>query len=356
MSRHMTASLAIPASVTEPNRRAVAYWLYCVAGLVALMILVGGITRLTDSGLSITSWKPIHGALPPLSDAEWMEEFEAYRQIPEYQRINKGMTLEEFKGIFWWEWIHRNLGRLIGLAFAIPFAVFWLRGQLERAWIPWLLGLFVLGGAQGGLGWFMVMSGLKDRVDVSQYRLAAHLTLAFVIYAALLWTAWAIAWRPAIVAAGKAHTRWVLTLIALIFAQIVLGGFVAGTDAGYTYNTWPLMDGAWLPPGLWAYTPWWLSPFESIVTIQWNHRIVAYAIVAMAAWVAWRINRDPALPTSLHAWAQILVAVTVAQVALGIATLLAVMPLWLAVLHQAGAIVLLTAALVLAFALRPSRL
>ena len=330
-------------------RRAIAVWLLAVCGLIAVMVVVGGLTRLTGSGLSITEWKPIHGALPPLSPAEWSEEFEAYQKIPQYQQLNAGMTLAEFKGIFWWEWTHRNLGRLTGFAFLLPFLVFLFRGQIERGLIPRLVVLFVLGGLQGLLGWYMVVSGLSGRVDVSQYRLVAHLGLALVIYGAMLWTALPL-WRGEWPAAAAPHRlyRWSLIVMALIFVQILLGGFVAGLDAGLTYNTWPLMDGQFVPEGAYATSPVWLAPFEDVTTVQFNHRMMGYAVFAsvIALFVA-GMRQGLKSPTGAY-----LVAAVVVQVMLGIWTLIAGMPLWLAALHQFGAVVLLTASLIHADALR----
>ncbi|MDZ4741366.1 MAG: COX15/CtaA family protein [Alphaproteobacteria bacterium] len=330
-------------------RRAIAVWLLAVCGLIAVMVVVGGLTRLTGSGLAITEWKPIHGALPPLSLAEWNEEFEAYQKIPQYQQLNSGMTLAEFKGIFWWEWAHRNLGRLIGFAFLLPFLIFLFRGQIERGLIPRLIVLFVLGGLQGLLGWYMVVSGLSGRVDVSQYRLVAHLGLALVIYGAMLWTALPL-WRGEWPAAATPHRlyRWSLIVMALIFVQILLGGFVAGLDAGLTYNTWPLMDGQFVPEGAYATSPVWLTPFENVTTVQFNHRMMGYAVFAsvIALFIA-GMRQGLKAPTGAY-----LVAAVVVQVLLGIWTLIAGMPLWLAALHQFGAVVLLTASLIHADALR----
>ena len=316
--------------------------------MIAVMVVVGGLTRLTDSGLSITSWKPIHGALPPLSVAEWEEEFDAYKQIPQYQKLNKGMTLEEFKTIFWWEWSHRNLGRLIGVAFLVPFLVFLALRRVERALVPRLLVLFVLGGLQGALGWFMVASGLTERVSVSQYRLVAHLTLALVIYAAIVWTALPL-WRGTWPAARREHALfpWSLAVVALVFVQIMLGGFVAGLDAGLTYNTWPLMDGRIVPEGAFGT---WLAPFEDVGTAQFNHRVGAYVLTA-AVFALWLAGRKRSLSEFAQRSAAILLAVVVAQGLLGIWTLLEVVPVWLGALHQAGAVALLTAAVVHAFAL-----
>lgn len=345
--------ISTPATPAQTaSRRSIALWLFIVAGLIAVMVILGGLTRLTGSGLSITEWKPIHGALPPLSAAEWQEEFDAYKAIPQYHQINKGMTVDEFKSIFWWEWAHRNLGRIIGMAFLIPFLFFLFLGRVERPLLPRLVGLFVLGGLQGALGWFMVMSGLKDRVDVSQYRLVAHLGLALIIYAAIIWTALPL-WRGEWPAARKPHPlyRWSLAVLALIFVQILLGGFVAGLDAGLTYNTWPLMNGAIIPDGLFNHTPAWLAPFEDVTTVQFNHRIMAYivTVAVVALWIAARRARLQGWPSTT---ASLLLATLILQVLLGIWTLLEVVPISLAALHQAGAVALLTAGLLHAFALR----
>ena len=331
------------------SRRTLAIWLFAVCSLIALMVVVGGLTRLTDSGLSITSWKPIHGALPPLSDAEWQEEFDAYRQIPQYRLLNKGMSLDEFKAIFWWEWSHRNLGRLIGFAFLVPFLVFLARRQIERALIPRLIALFVLGGLQGALGWFMVASGLTERTSVSQYRLVAHLSLALVIYVAILWTAlplWRRQWPPQ--ASPHRLFPWAVALAVLIFVQIILGGFVAGLDAGFTYNTWPLMDGAIVPEG--AYRTWF-APFEDVTTVQFNHRIVAYILTA-AIVAFWWIGRRERLTGFAAQASNLLLAAVLLQVLLGIWTLLAVVPVALGALHQFGAVAVLTAGTLNAHALR----
>lgn len=348
-------SIALPWTSTPAtsrqatSRRSIALWLFVVAAMIAAMVVLGGLTRLTGSGLSITEWKPIHGALPPLSDAEWQEEFDAYKAIPQYQQINKGMTVDAFKSIFWWEWAHRNLGRLIGVAFLIPLLAFLVLGRVERALLPRLIALFILGGLQGALGWFMVMSGLKDRVDVSQYRLVAHLGLALVIYAAILWTALPL-WRGEWPAANARHPlyRWSLAVLGLIFAQILLGGFVAGLDAGLTYNTWPLMDGKVIPDGLF---PAWLSPFEDVTTVQFNHRIMAYVVTA-AVIALWFLARRAKVKGVAATTSHLLLATLVVQVLLGIWTLVEVVPVTLGALHQAGAVALLTAALLHAFALR----
>ena len=323
-------------------RSTVRAWLYFVAFLVFLMVIVGGATRLTDSGLSITEWKPIHGAIPPLSITEWNEEFEKYKQIPEYQQINKGMSLDEFKMIFWWEWGHRQLGRFIGMSFFIPMLAFWLLGRLSDAIKPRLLVLLVLGGSQGAIGWWMVASGLVNRVDVSQYRLAIHLTLASIILVALLWVA--RGYRrgdkmPECVSADR-HVWPVFLMLFLVLLQVFLGGLVAGTDAGLAYNTWPLMDGSLIPDRLYDMAPGWLSAFEDRMTIQFNHRIMAYIISLYALFLWMRIWRDP-YAAKMTIAATLLGFLILAQVILGIITLIMVMPLTLALMHQAGAILIL---------------
>lgn len=355
ISLGMTAALLaekMPTPRQIAARRTIACWLFAVAGLIAVMVVVGGLTRLTDSGLSITSWKPIHGALPPLSDVEWQEEFDAYKKIPQYEQTNKGMSLDAFKEIFWWEWSHRNLGRLIGFAFLVPFLIFLARGQIERALVPRLLGLFVLGGLQGALGWFMVASGLTERISVSQYRLVAHLGLALVIYGAIVWTALPL-WRGEwpMKAAPHRLSGAAVAVVGLVFFQILLGGFVAGLDAGLIYNTWPLMDGAFVPEAAYAYVPFWLAPFEDVTTVQFNHRMVAYVLTAavLALWVAGRRQKLAGFAAST---ANVLLAVLALQVLAGIWTLIEAVPIWLGAAHQFGAVALLTAAVVHVFALR----
>ncbi|MBK9265855.1 MAG: COX15/CtaA family protein [Polyangiaceae bacterium] len=311
-------------------------WLYAVAGLVFAMVIVGGATRLTDSGLSITEWKPILGAIPPLNDADWHDAFRKYQTIPEYHLVNKGMTLESFKFIYWWEWSHRFLGRFIGLAFFVPFMFFWVTRRIERAAVPRLLGLFVLGGLQGLLGWYMVKSGLVDRVDVSQYRLAAHLTLAMAIYAAIVWTALGFGKQPRNVL-GSSAGKWALGIVGLVFLQIAIGGFVAGLKAGLNYNTWPLMADSIVPPGLGMLSPWWTNLFENAMTVQFLHRMVAYALfgVVLANTLRYRTVT-----------AKVLFGTMLGQAILGICTLLWQVPISLALLHQAGALVALAAAIV----------
>lgn len=338
MAMNNTASASAKQVSARPAVRA---WLAFVAFMVFCMVIVGGATRLTDSGLSITEWQPLLGAIPPLNEAHWLEALEKYRQIPEYQLINKGMSLDEFKFIYWWEWGHRFLGRTIGLAFFVPLMFFWLTGRLERSQLPRLLALFVLGGLQGALGWYMVMSGLVERTDVSQYRLSAHLTLATVIFAALIWTAlgYGNQRRPAawtIPLGGGA-----LALVGLILLQTALGGFVAGLDAGMAYNTWPLMDGKFIPSGLMVMDPAWRNFFENALTVQFQHRMMAYVIAGFAIWHAVRAMGESS-PAPVRVSGMAIIIAVFAQIGLGIWTLLAQVPISLGLMHQGGALVLLT--------------
>jgi cytochrome c oxidase assembly protein subunit 15 len=304
-------------------------------------VIVGGATRLTDSGLSITEWKPLLGAIPPLSEADWQEAFAKYQQIPEYQLVNKGMSLAAFKAIYWWEWAHRFLGRFIGVAFFVPFLIFWLRGAIPKGLMPKLAAIFVLGGAQGALGWYMVKSGLAERTDVSQYRLAAHLGLAVLIYGATLWVAFGLGrGAPAGDRASGGLKALAGTFAGLVFLQIILGGFVAGTDAGLSHNTWPLMDGAIIPDGLDAMQPWYLNLFENVLTIQFNHRMLGYLIALVAL-----VNLFVARHSASGAVALWVFAAVLAQIALGVFALLSHLQLGLALAHQAGAVLLFGLAL-----------
>ncbi len=318
------------------------WWLFAVAALVIAMVTIGGATRLTGSGLSITEWKPIMGAVPPLTAADWHEAFEKYKQIPQYHQVNKGMSLEAFKSIFWWEWGHRFLARLVGVVFLVPFLVFLTLGRIRRSLVPRMVGLFALGGLQGAIGWYMVASGLSERVSVSQYRLALHLGLAFVILGALIWTALSLDDEDG--RTPKASPLWGsgMVLLGVSFLQVELGALVAGMKAGLTYNTWPLMDGRFVPSGLFVMTPWYANPFENATAVQFNHRIVAYILTLAVVVHLWRLLRAGPTPEQrLSGWS--LVALTVVQVALGIWTLLAVVPLSLGLVHQFGAAVLFCA-------------
>ncbi len=326
-------------------RRSVRIWLGLVALLVFAMIVVGGATRLTDSGLSITEWKPILGAVPPLSASDWAEAFEKYKQIPEYTEVNKGMSLEAFKVIFWWEWAHRFLGRFIGVAFALPALYFWWRGAFTAGFQVRMLVLFLLGGLQGFIGWYMVQSGLVDRIDVSQYRLAMHLGLAFIIFAALCWTILDLAPDASRRAMPVSSTVRALAMLlaGLIFLQVIAGAFVAGTKAGLTYNTWPLMDGHLVPDGLWIESPWYLNFFENITLIQFNHRVLAY-LIAIGALALVLHSRNGALEAP--AWT--LLSTVIIQAGIGVWILVSTegkIPIGLGILHQGFAAVVLTSAI-----------
>jgi cytochrome c oxidase assembly protein subunit 15 len=340
-------ALSTPLGLPAPATSAVRVWLYAVAALIFLMVSLGGATRLTGSGLSITEWQPILGAVPPLSDAAWQEAFEKYKLIPQYEHINRGMSLAAFKLIYWWEWTHRFLGRLIGVAFLVPFLYFLAAGDLARPLMWRLAGIFALGGLQGAIGWYMVSSGLADRISVSQYRLALHMTLAVAIFGAVLWVAMSLRARPSRErAAGPLAWRRAEAggIAALLLLQVAAGAFVAGLKAGSGWNTWPLMDGALIPQGLGAMSPWWENLFENAITVQFNHRLLAYAIAGAVAWHLWSLLRgrpDAAAKASGLA----LGGAVLAQIALGIWTLLAHVAIPLALLHQAGAVAVFGAAL-----------
>ena len=332
---------AINAPARQHDRQ-IAVWLFTVAFFVVMMVLVGGLTRLTDSGLSITEWQPVAGALPPLNAEAWEVEFEKYRQIPEYQLVNKGMSLSEFKFIYWWEWGHRQLGRLVGLVFFVPFLVFLLQRKIRLGDLPALLGLFALGGLQGFLGWYMVQSGLTDRVDVSQYRLAMHLGLALIIFATCFWLAMSY-WRGTLRGASPAWAGlqfWAAGLVGLVIMQSLMGALVAGIDAGMTYNDWPTMDGEFIPSGLLAQQPAYLNFFENHLTVQFDHRVMAYFLVGLTFWHVWRVRRL-AGDNRLRQSALWLGAGVAGQALLGIVALVLVLPMGLAAAHQLGAVLVL---------------
>jgi heme a synthase len=328
----------------EPHVRAIRLWLFAVAALVLGMVLVGGATRLTESGLSITEWKPVMGVIPPLGEAQWQAEFEKYQAIPQYNALNRGMNLGAFKTIFWWEWTHRLLGRVIGAAFLLPFMWFLWRGWITPGLRARLWFIFGLGALQGAVGWWMVASGLADRIEVSQYRLAAHLVLACLIYVAIIWTVLRVPDRPIALLPARIRVA-AIALLVLVLLQIYLGALVAGLRAGLIYNTWPLIDGVFVPDAshLFFSTPMWRNFFENALTVQFDHRMVAYAVwLLSAAHVAdalWTGRRGGVLVRALLLFA----AVTI-QAALGIATLLQQAPLALALSHQAMAMVVLTVA------------
>jgi heme a synthase len=347
------------AEISDRQTRAIRLWLYAVAAMVAAIVLVGGATRLTESGLSITEWKPVMGLLPPLSGAQWQSEFDKYQAIPQYRELNNGMSLDAFKTIFWWEWTHRLIARTIGLVFLLPFLWFWWQGWISASLRNRLCLIFGLGALQGAVGWWMVASGLADRIEVSQYRLATHLLLACLIYVALLWTAQRFDQRP--VPPAPARVRFGATvLLVLVLAQIYLGAIVAGLRAGRIFNTWPLIDGALIPDParLFFNTPLWRNFFENTLTAQFDHRMLAYAIwiVALvhALGTVRALKRGPAVTGIVLGAVQLALAVTL-QAALGIWTLLMVAPLDLALTHQAMAMVVLTIAAVHAASVIPAR-
>jgi cytochrome c oxidase assembly protein subunit 15 len=326
------------------HRRAIRLWLYAVAALVLAMVLVGGATRLTESGLSITEWRPVMGALPPMTEARWLAEFHKYQEIPQYRELNQGMSLVAFKMIFWWEWTHRLLGRVIGVAFLLPFLWFLWRGWVGPGLRGRLWFIFGLGALQGVVGWWMVASGLADRVEVSQYRLAMHLILACVIYVAMLWTAQGLSNGRHAPMAPRIRAG-AIGLLVLVLGQIYLGALVAGLRAGHIYNTWPLIDGAFVPDAahLFFDVPWWHNFFENTLTVQFDHRILAYVIFLGALLHAFHVSRTETAGPALTGAIALAAAVTL-QAALGIWTLLMVAPISLALLHQAMAVVVLTVA------------
>jgi cytochrome c oxidase assembly protein subunit 15 len=348
-----TASREAAADAAERHGSgAVATWLFACCGLILAMVVVGGITRLTLSGLSITEWNPVTGVVPPLSRAEWLAEFARYRQVPEYRAVHLGITLAEFQTIYFWEYAHRLLGRAIGLVFAVPLAWFWWRGRLPHRLHAPLLVILGLGFAQGFVGWYMVESGLAGRVEVSQYRLVAHLALALAIYGAILWTALGLAFGPGEHDAGAGWRRAAEAALMLVGVTIAAGGLVAGTRAGLVFNTFPLMDGRLVPADYAELHPFPRNWFENVAAIQFDHRLLAMT-TALTVLLLWLAQLRAPLPAPARFALAALVAAAALQAALGIATLLLVVPIPLAAAHQAGAVLLLTAAIVFRHALRP---
>lgn len=322
------------------DTRPVSRWLFTVAAMVALMVVIGGLTRLTNSGLSMVEWRPVTGWLPPLGEAAWLAEFAKYQQFPEYRKVNIGMDLAGFKEIYWLEYVHRLLGRLIGIAFAVPLLWFWVRDRIPPGLHGHLLAMLILGGAQGAMGWFMVKSGLVDHPDVSHYRLTAHLGLAFLIFGYLLWGALSLARGPRMTAPAGGGLAIVFT--ALVLLQVLSGGLVAGFNAGLTNNTWPLMDGKFIPDGLGLLSPVWLNIFENVLTIQFQHRMLAYAVLAFAV-LLWWIYAGQVPAGARH----LLLALVLLQVCLGVLTLLHAVPVQLGALHQGGALLVFMGAVML---------
>jgi cytochrome c oxidase assembly protein subunit 15 len=327
------------------SRQAVGLWLLGLAVMVLAMIVVGGLTRLTGSGLSITEWDPIMGAIPPLSHAEWLTAFHKYQQIPQYVLENRGMTLDAFKGIFWWEWAHRFLGRLLGFAFLVPFVWFAATGAIRKSDWPRMVLLFALGGLQGLIGWWMVSSGLEVRVSVSQYRLAIHLGTALLLLIAMIWIG--LEYLKSSTARGDARRGY--ALVALVYVQMLLGALVAGLHAGLIYNTWPDMNGRVFPENPFFSSPWWINFFENDGLAQFDHRIGAYVVAAFAAFI---YAKGVKLTGPAKSSAKLVAAITAVQIGLGIATLLLVVPEGLAAAHQITAALLLAAAVWHAFELR----
>jgi heme a synthase len=328
----------------------VGLWLFVVSFLVLCMVIVGGATRLTDSGLSITEWNPIKGTLPPLSATDWASEFERYRTIPEYIKQNKGMSLAEFQFIYWWEWSHRFLGRFVGLAFALPLVIFLVTKQIKKGLGPWLCAMFLLGGLQGAIGWWMVSSGLTgDRLDVAAYRLATHLSMAFILMALTAWTAMDLVAPKRVGSGDKTLMPWIALFLIFLATQIVMGAFVAGTDAGMINNDWPTFAGGWFPSDYAALEPFAHNLVENRSTIQFNHRIGAYVIAIGAAflWNKSRVSSD----ANVRIWGHTVAALVIAQVVLGVSTLIGY-GIWtppqiegviLGIGHQALGAILLTA-------------
>ena len=335
--------------------RAIRRWLFAVAGLIFLMVLVGGATRITESGLSIVEWQPVTGTLPPLSQADWQREFEKYQSIPQYRLLNRDMGLAEFQTIYWWEWAHRLLGRVIGIAFLLPFLFFLWRGWIGPPLRAQLWLIFALGAAQGAIGWWMVVSGLAERTEVSPYRLATHLVLACILFAASLWTAQRTG-GGATAPVSMRSRAVALVLLGLVLLQIYFGALLAGLRGGLAYNTWPLIDGAFVPPvsELFSLDPLFRNWFENILTVQFAHRMIAYALTLLALLHLGDLRRHPRSGPALRSALALAVGIG-AQASLGIVTLVNQVPPALALLHQAGAILVLALAVVHAERLIPAR-
>jgi cytochrome c oxidase assembly protein subunit 15 len=349
MERAMEHSVSLPGAAGAQTSQAahgqVAAWLLLCCALVFAMVVVGGVTRLTHSGLSMVEWQPIVGTIPPLDQNQWREVFEKYQQTPEYQKVNRGMSLDEFKGIFWWEYFHRLLGRAIGVVFFVPLLYFVLRGKVDRRLATRLTLIFLLGAAQGALGWYMVKSGLVDDPRVSQYRLTAHLGLAFLIYAAMFWTALELlAARARAGVERRPLYRYAAGLSVLVFVMVLSGGLVAGTHAGLAYNTFPLMNGQVIPSEYFMLQPWYSNLFNNMAAVQFDHRSIAWLLFLFIPWFWWRARRV-SLPARARLAVNLLPLALALQISLGISTLLLVVPIALAAAHQAGALVLFTSAL-----------
>ena len=346
----LRAAPAVAGAGGERSRNApsaIAVWLLVCCALLFVMVVVGGVTRLTHSGLSITEWQPIVGTLPPMDEANWNAAFAKYQATPEYRLVNRGMTLEAFQRIFWWEYFHRLLGRAIGVVFLLPLLWFIARRMIPAGLAPRLVGIFLLGALQGAMGWYMVQSGLVDDPRVSQLRLTAHLGLAFVIFGAMFWTALSLldadARQPSARVAPLA--RFAKALVAVVFLMVLSGGLVAGIRAGFAYNTFPLMNGQLVPPEIFMIDPWYRNFWNNMATVQFDHRLIALVLALLLPLFWWRVNAAPEASPRARLGAHLLLAMLLVQIALGIATLLLVVPLPLAAAHQAGAVLLFAAAL-----------
>lgn len=330
---------------TRNGEKQIAYWLLAVCAAIFFMIVLGGVTRLTHSGLSMVEWEPIMGIVPPLNQAEWEATFEKYKQFPEYQ-LNLDMDLDGFKSIFFLEYVHRVWGRMIGLLFLLPFLYFLVKGYIKKPMMPKMVIMFVLGGLQGVMGWYMVKSGLVNDPQVSQYRLTVHLTAAFVIYAYIFWTAMNLLFtrpKPHVIDARPLQ-RFAWWVTGLLSVTIISGGFVAGLKAGLAYNTFPLMDGHFIPHNMFALEPWYRNFFDNIAAVQFDHRLLAEISLLLVA-ALWFVSRRYHLTARARTAFHLLLAMTGVQVILGVATLLLVVPTWLGATHQGGAVVLFTLAL-----------
>jgi len=338
-----------PKPKRKSARRAISGWLMALFALVVLMIVIGGMTRLTDSGLSITEWKPVTGAVPPMNEAAWVVEFDKYKATPEYLHQNAGMTMAEFKGIFWWEWGHRFLGRFVGLVWFVGFVWFAVRRQIPTGWNGRLIGVGALGGLQGAVGWWMVSSGLEGRmVDVASYRLATHLGLAFFILGLIAWFVFELRRESADLLQARRRREIGLgglttVLVVVLFLQILLGALVAGIDAGRSFPTWPSMAGSFLPSESFDYVPMWSNFFENPALVQFNHRLLGYIAFAFGGYVWWRSRKSAlAAVRSSYDW---MIVLLFGQVVLGIVTVLYAAPVFVAIVHQLGAVTLFVLAL-----------
>jgi len=326
------------------DEKSIAIWLLICCATIFGMVVLGGVTRLTGSGLSMVQWAPIMGVLPPLGEAEWQETFALYQQFPEYQKKNFHMTVDDFKSIFWFEYAHRILGRLIGLMFFIPMVYFIAMKKVSKSLLSKLIAMFILGGLQGLMGWYMVKSGLVNDPHVSQYRLTAHLGLAFVVYAYLFWVAMSLLFpKQSETTSATSGNIWLFSwlLLAMVFTTAMSGGFVAGLKAGFAYNTFPLMGGQWIPEGIMALEPAWKNVFENVATVQFQHRVLAISLFFIIP-IFWYLAKGRASAGRLRTGLHLLLAVLIIQVALGISTLLLHVPVPLAAAHQGGALLLFT--------------